>query len=67
MPSEDEMLKIITSLVRILDAYKGHQSLVSCQGQGMDGYSALANFVNVAEEAKSLLESKKQVIRQLHF
>ena len=47
---------ILTNLVKILDAYEGKSELFSCQGQGMDGYSALAEFVNLAKEAKKIME-----------
>ena len=47
---------IIKSLVDVLDAYEGKKPLLSCQGQAMDGYSALANFVSIAEEARTLHE-----------
>ena len=46
--------EICKSLVEILDAYEGGVSLVSNQGQAMDGYSALANFISVAEKARHL-------------
>ena len=41
--------KFLSDLVDILDAYKGNKTLISNQGQAMDGYSALANFVYIAE------------------
>ena len=47
---------ILKMLVRILDAYQGKSELVSNQGQAMDGYAALANFVDVAKKARTLLE-----------
>jgi len=61
--SEHEMtLDLLTKLVLTLDAYEGGDSLVSNQGQAMDGYSALANFKSIAEEARDLL-TNKNIIR----
>ena len=39
--------------VDVLDAMDGQQPLVSCQGQGMDGYSALANFTELTRKLKA--------------
>jgi len=58
MPTEE--LKILEQLTDVLDAYKGQNSLIGCQGQGMDGYSALANFVAIAEKAQALLKSGEE-------
>ena len=43
---------LLAKLVDVLNAYEGSGPLMSCQGQGMDGYSALANFVAIAKEAR---------------
>jgi len=45
---------ILEELILVLDAYKGYKPTVSNQGQAMDGFSALANFVSIAEKAKSI-------------
>ena len=52
----DKMAKdeIIDKLVELLDAYEGGTATISNQGQAMDGYSALANFVSIAKRAKEL-------------
>lgn len=51
-PQIDTPEIIINDLIRTLDAYESNEALVSCQGQSMDGYSALANFVDIAKRAK---------------
>jgi len=50
----EELWNIVKSLVRVLDAYDGSISLISNQGQALDGYSALANFLSIARSAKLL-------------
>ena len=50
---------IINQLINTLDAYEGKKSLVSCQGQGMDGYSALANFVYLVKKLKEIKHDPK--------
>lgn len=44
--------KVIEDLIKILDAYEGKKSSVYNQGQVMDGYTALANFLEVAKYAR---------------
>ena len=46
---------LLARIVQVLDAYEGGCGLVSNQGQAMDGYSALANFKAIAEDARDLL------------
>ena len=43
---------LIRELIRILDAYEGSSPQFSNQGQALDGYSALANFIALAEAAR---------------
>ena len=50
-------MEICKSLVDILNAYEGGTSLVSNQRQALDGYSALANFISVAKNARHLISS----------
>lgn len=50
--------EVVVWLVRILDAYEGGVELVSNQGQALDGYSALAEFVGLAKEARELLNKE---------
>lgn len=57
--------EIIKRLVDVLGAYEGGNVLVSCQGQAMDGYSALANFVGIAEDAREILRGKVIVLDAL--
>lgn len=47
--------EIIKQLIFILDCYEGQRPLLSNQGQALDGYSALAAFVSLAEKAKKKL------------
>lgn len=51
----DTTMQICRDLVSVLDAYDGQKPLVSCQGQAMDGYSALANFVDIAKSARAVI------------
>lgn len=44
--------QIAEKLIRILDLYEEGTPLVSNQGQALDGYSALAEFVALAKIAK---------------
>ena len=44
---------IIKELIYILDCYENKIELVSNQGQGLDGYSALHNFLAIARRAKA--------------
>ena len=50
---------IINQIIKTLDAYEGKKPLVSCQGQGMDGYSALANFVYLVKKLKDIKRGGK--------
>lgn len=49
-----ELIDIRNRLVRVLNAYEGGDALISNQGQALDGYSALANFVSIARRASDL-------------
>ena len=51
--------RIMDDLVRVVNAYEGKGALFSCQGQGMDGYSALANFIEIAKKARELRSNTK--------
>ena len=46
--------EIVVKLINILDCYEGGTEIVSNQGQSLDGYSALANFVELARKAKEM-------------
>jgi len=52
-----EFLKIAEDIVNVFNAANGNKGLMSCQGQGMDGYSELANYRLAASELKKLLET----------
>jgi hypothetical protein len=46
---------LIKRLADIADALDGRKPLVSAQGQAMDGFTALANFRALADEARAYL------------
>lgn len=46
---------LLAKFVDVLNTYEGGNALVANQGQAMDGYSTLANFKALAEEARDLL------------
>ncbi len=50
--------QVTEQLIYILDCYEGGKPLLSNQGQALDGYSALAEFVALAERAKRHLSDK---------
>jgi len=43
-------------ILDVLNAYEGKTALFCCQGQGMDGYSALANFLDIARKLRDEIE-----------
>jgi hypothetical protein len=45
---------VIDNLTEVINAYEGKASVYGTQGQAMDEYSALANFVHIASEARDL-------------
>ena len=45
---------IVDELVHVLNVYESGKPLISCQGQGMDGYSALAEFLGIARRARDI-------------
>ena len=47
--------EVVRRITEVEAALEGGKELMSCQGQPMDGYSALANFRDIAQKAKSLL------------
>lgn len=47
---------IIRELIAVLDAYENPHPYLSNQGQCLDGYSALANFLAIAKKAKAKFE-----------
>lgn len=52
--------KILKQLINILDAYENKDTLTGNQGQALDGYSALANFISIAEKARNYLSGKEE-------
>ena len=55
----DNDKEILYDLVKILDMHEGKTVHVSNQGQSMDGYTALANFVEITKRAKEHIRSKE--------
>lgn len=53
----ENLKEVCVKLVRILDAYEGGTAIMSNQGQALDGYSALANFISIAKKARCLTAS----------
>ena len=45
---------VLEALIITLDAYENKHPLVANQGQALDGYSALANFIGISEKAREL-------------
>jgi len=62
-----EIERIVDDLVNIINAYEGKSALFSCQGSGMDGYSALANFVDVAKRARLLRSASNTILTKGEF
>ncbi len=56
MTNEDTMMKILIDLVNVLAAYENKNDVFSNQGQALDGYSALANFLYIANRTKDILD-----------
>ena len=49
----------VKDIIAVLNAYENQDALFSCQGQGMDGYSALANFLDIAKKLRVMLQLNK--------
>ncbi|MBK7544117.1 MAG: hypothetical protein IPI57_20765 [Candidatus Competibacteraceae bacterium] len=43
----------VKDIIAVLNAYERKDALFSCQGQSMDGYSALANFLDIARKLRN--------------
>ena len=57
LESENAILReALERIISVADAYTGKGQLVANQGQAMDGYSALYNFVGEADNAKQALQ-----------
>lgn len=54
-----ETEKLLVDLVDVLLAYEGGAPTISNQGQSLDGYSALSNFVDIAKRAREALAKPK--------
>ena len=52
--------ELIQRLVDIADTLDGRKPLVFSQGQAMDGFTALANFQALANEARTVLARWKK-------
>lgn len=51
---------LLSDLVDVLDAYEGRRPTFANQGQAMDGYAALAAFVDLAQRAKRHTEQRSE-------
>jgi len=49
------MERLLEKIVMVYNCQKQGTVLFGCQGQSMDGYSALANYNSIAEEIKEFL------------
>lgn len=58
-PRLNDLLDILHRIIDVVDSYEGQGPLLSCQGQAMDGYSALANFVSIARDARELIVQRQ--------
>lgn len=54
-----EMEQFLEKIVKIFDAQKDGSVKFSCQGQPMDGYSALANYNEISRDIKIFLLHEK--------
>lgn len=52
--------RLVTQLLDVLDAYEGNKTLFACQGQSMDGYSALANFLDIVRKIRAVHSKEEQ-------
>lgn len=50
-----ELRRLLQRLIDVDDADKSGKGLVSAQGQGMDGYTKLANYERCVEKARKAL------------
>ncbi len=57
-----ELLAACEQMIQIEDALTGRGPLVHCQGQAMDGYMALANFREVANQCRAVIAKAKGVV-----
>lgn len=51
------MMYLIEDLVKIHEAYHNGDEVVANQGQALDGFSALANYDDIARRLKHELEN----------
>ena len=51
-----DLIDVLELFVAIDDAEKAGAALMSNQGQGMDGYTKLANYDSVVKKARVVLE-----------
>ena len=56
-----ETKEIVKNLINVLDLYKNGKQTISNQGQSLDGYSALSNFIALVEQLK---ENEKYVTNE---
>jgi len=51
--------KILEDLSFLLEAFESKKPYLANQGQALDGFSALANFLDISRRAQTLLEELK--------
>jgi len=51
------MMYLIEDLIKVHEAYHNGDELVSNQGQALDGFSALANYDDIARQLKYEMEN----------
>lgn len=56
LKNKSEIDKLLNSLIHTLDMYEGGKPSLANQGQALDGYSALYNFVEIAKKIRQLKE-----------
>lgn len=56
------MENIENKMIEILDAYEGKKELISNQGQALDGYSALASFLELTKQIRNERNKDKNII-----
>lgn len=61
MTNENPIVGILRELINVLYAYENKNNIFSNQGQALDGYSALANLLSIANKAKDLLENQEDL------
>ena len=56
------VLLMLDQIIAVADAAKSGGPLLSCQGQGMDGHSELANYRDCVENARRVVAQIRKSI-----